>query len=68
MPDVDGIEIIQAARRQEPGPRIIAISGGGRISAEQCLNLANAFGADAAFRKPVDLAALARSVVPAAER
>lgn len=54
MPDVDGIELIVAAQKQTPVPRIIAISGGGKFSADHCLLLAQSLGATIALRKPVD--------------
>ena len=50
MPEQEGIETIQALRREFPDIGIIAISGafGGR-----CLSTAKALGADAALDKPV---------------
>jgi CheY-like chemotaxis protein len=50
MPEQEGIEVIQALRRDAPGVGIIAISGafGG-----QFLKVAQALGADAVLSKPV---------------
>jgi DNA-binding response OmpR family regulator len=53
MPDTDGIEAIERIRARWPTMRIIAISGGGRISAEHCLEMAHQIGADAYLRKPL---------------
>ncbi len=52
MPDVDGLEIIQELRRGDPGVRILAISGGGRIDAEDYLSVARKFGAAEVLSKP----------------
>ena len=50
MPEQEGIETIQALRRDVPGLGIIAISGafGG-----QYLKMAGKLGADAVLKKPV---------------
>jgi DNA-binding response OmpR family regulator len=58
MPEMDGIETIQAVRRENPDAKIIAISGGGRNSPEDYLVLAEHFGADRTFTKPVECKAL----------
>ena len=55
MPDVDGGAFIVWSRATAPRLRIIAISGGGAYSAESCLAVAEGLGAEATFRKPVDL-------------
>lgn len=67
MPDVDGLEVIHAARqhRTRTAPRIVAMSGGGRISAHDCLEMAATLGADACVRKPIAPSALARLLQPA---
>ena len=62
MPNVDGIEVIGAAKRLAQPPLILAMSGGGRVSADECLSLATGLGADAAFTKPIDYAALVRAI------
>jgi len=67
MPEVDGVEMILEAKRQPKPPRIIGISGGGKFSAEHYLALADTFGADASFRKPLDFAAVARAIDVAGE-
>ena len=53
MPDVDGVELIEQARKLSSPPAIIAISGGGKASADFYLNLARAVGADLCLRKPI---------------
>ena len=59
MPEQEGLETIQALRRDMPGIGIIAISGalGGRY-----LKTARLLGADAVLNKPVSAAALLASV------
>lgn len=52
MPDADGLETIQHLRRLRPTPRIIAMSGGGRISSKDYLKLAAALGARRTLTKP----------------
>ena len=52
MPNKEGIETILEFRRNHPGLRIIAMSGGGRNSAQDYLKLAKSFGADYVLTKP----------------
>jgi CheY-like chemotaxis protein len=52
MPEMEGIETIQALRQKCPGIPIIAISGGGRLGPEDYLSLAGQIGADRTFAKP----------------
>ena len=52
MPETDGIETIIAMRRANPGTRIIAISGGGRVGDTDYLTLARKFGAVQVIAKP----------------
>jgi CheY-like chemotaxis protein len=59
MADVDGLEAITMFRREHPAVRIIAMSGGGaHFQNESYLETARVAGADAAFRKPFEMAAL----------
>ncbi len=53
MPDKDGIETIMELRRDLPGVKIIAISGGGFAGPESYLELARHLGARRVFAKPV---------------
>ena len=52
MPDVEGVETIIQLRKDCPDVKIIAISGGGRISAFSHLALAQGFGVKKTLVKP----------------
>jgi CheY-like chemotaxis protein len=53
MPDGDGLEVIQAAKRAQPGVRIIVMSGGGLyLQPADCIKMATTLGAHAAVAKP----------------
>lgn len=53
MPDMDGIEIIAAAKKLRAGLPIIAISGGGNLmSSHDCLRMAKMIGARVVLAKP----------------
>jgi CheY-like chemotaxis protein len=52
MPEVEGIETIIQLRKDNPDVKIIAISGGGRISAYSHLSLAEKFGVKKTLVKP----------------
>jgi len=52
MPQKEGIETIREIRERAPGVKIIAISGGGMSHNLMFLDVARAFGADAALAKP----------------
>lgn len=52
MPDMDGIELIRALREEDPDAKIIAISGGGKVSSQHYLHLADRLGADCVLAKP----------------
>jgi DNA-binding response OmpR family regulator len=62
MPDMDGIEVIRTFKRENPMVNIISISGGGRVSAVDYLDLAKKLGVHYTFEKPVDREALLRAV------
>jgi DNA-binding response OmpR family regulator len=53
MPEKEGLETIFELRRRYPKLKIIAISGGGRISPEGYLPGAKLLGADMVFQKPL---------------
>jgi len=53
MPEKEGLETILELRKKNPGLKIIAISGGGRISPEGYLPGAKLLGADMVFQKPL---------------
>ena len=61
-PEQEGLETITALRRDYPGLKIIAISGGGRIGPEAYLPAARELGADRVFSKPFDVRELAETV------
>jgi len=52
MPEKEGIETIQEIKRDFPHIRILAISGGGRGSAQDYLALAKGMGANLTLNKP----------------
>ena len=66
MPNREGVETILAMKAKAPGVRILAISGGGRLGAEEILGLASRLGADAVLPKPfraADILAVARGLL-----
>lgn len=52
MPEKDGLEVMTDLRREHPKVRIIATSGGGRISSNSYLHIAQKSGAHALLSKP----------------
>ena len=54
MPEKEGIETIIELKRNFPDVKIIAISGGGRITPEGYLSMAKRLGANRTFEKPVE--------------
>ncbi len=62
MPETEGIETIRELKRRNPDVKIIAISGGGRNSPEGYLEMAEAFGVNRTFMKPVFKNKLMRAV------
>lgn len=59
MPGVDGLALIKACRRSQPGLDILGMTGGGPgLSTETMLTLAEVWGARKVFYKPFDDAAL----------
>ena len=52
MPEKEGIETIIELKRDYPGIKIIAISGGGRIDPKDYLYLAEKLGAQITLEKP----------------
>jgi CheY-like chemotaxis protein len=55
MPDKDGLEVMADLRRHHPEVRIIASSGGGRVSSDSYLHIARKSGAHALLSKPFTL-------------
>ena len=62
MPDTDGLEMIQRLREMNPKVRVLAISGGGRVEAEEYLSVARKFGAVGILPKPFTAAELRQAV------
>jgi DNA-binding response OmpR family regulator len=54
MPEMDGVETIQAVLRESPAVKIIAISGGDRNPPDNYLTLAKYLGDDRTFTKLVE--------------
>jgi len=68
MPDKEGLETIQLFRRNHAETKILAVSGGGRVNANDLLKIAEQFGADAVLAKPFtqeQLAAALQKLLPA---
>ena len=55
MEEMDGVEIIMEIRENYPDIKIIAMSGGSKISSEDYLESAADLGADRVFAKPFAL-------------
>jgi len=53
MPEKEGIETIIELRQDFPDVKIIAISGGGRTGTKDYLHMAQIFGVQRTFTKPV---------------
>jgi DNA-binding NtrC family response regulator len=52
MPEKEGLETIREMKRLQPDLKIIAMSGGGKISADNYLETAKIFGASVVLEKP----------------
>ena len=62
MPEKEGLETILELRQEFSNAKIIAISGGGKLSPEGYLKVASDFGAEYAFPKPVPTDELVKAV------
>lgn len=62
MPEMDGLEVIQAIQKMNPILPIIAISGGMRDIPINFLSHAQRFGACRIFEKPVSLSAILSTI------
>jgi len=62
MPEVEGVETIIQLRKNYPDVKIIAISGGGRISAYSHLYIAEKFGVQKTLAKPFSIDDLSLAV------
>jgi len=52
MPEKEGVETIEELRQKYPAVKIVAMSGGGRVSASDYLKIATAMGANRTLAKP----------------
>lgn len=52
MPEMDGLELIQEVKQCCPQMKIIAMSGGGRCSPQDYLEISGALGVSATIAKP----------------
>ena len=52
MPEKEGLETIREMKRLQSGLKIIAMSGGGKITADNYLQTAKLFGASRILEKP----------------
>ena len=55
MPEKEGLETIMELKQIEPGLKIIAMSGGGRVDAGDYLPMAEMLGASATLAKPFEV-------------
>ncbi len=62
MPEKDGMEAIIEFKKNLPGTKIIAISGGAKIGPYSYLMMAQRLGADRIFTKPLDRGELLAAV------
>lgn len=67
MPDREGTDIVLEVTRRSPETKILVVSGGGRSSAEDYLELALQLGAHDALAKPFGKKALAAKVAALAK-
>lgn len=62
MPEMDGVETIIMLRREFPGIKVIAMSGGGRRRAEDYLPAAHRLGAHHVIEKPFEIQPLLAAI------
>jgi DNA-binding response OmpR family regulator len=62
MPEKEGIETIMEIKEKFEGTRIIAMSGGGVVAAQDYLKIAELLGAEESYTKPLDLRGLVEKV------
>jgi DNA-binding response OmpR family regulator len=67
MPEQEGIQTILELRKLNPRVKVIAISGGGRVSSDDYLELAKKVGALETFSKPLALAEFFAAIKAAVE-
>lgn len=62
MPEMEGMQTIRELRKKDRQIPLIAMSGGGRMNADDYLDTARIIGADRTFRKPFTRDALLTAV------
>lgn len=62
MPDHDGLEVIRTIKAMHKSCKIIAISGGGGMAAQDLLSIAGALGVDDTLSKPFSVELLVEKV------
>jgi CheY-like chemotaxis protein len=62
MPDRDGIETIREIKKRSPFAKVIAMSGGTRMTNRSFLDIAHKLGADRILAKPFHASALSEIV------
>jgi DNA-binding response OmpR family regulator len=62
MPDMEGIETIRELRKLDPDVKIIAMSGGGTVQANEYLHMAAMFGARRTIQKPFEIRVILEAV------
>lgn len=62
MPEMEGMQTIRELRKRDPNVPLIAMSGGGRVNADDYLDTARLMGANHSLRKPFSRAALLDAV------
>ena len=62
MEEMDGVEIILEIRENYPDVKIIAMSGGNKISSEDYLESASELGTDRIFTKPFALSDMLNAI------
>lgn len=63
MPEKEGLETIREMKRMRPDLKIIAMSGGGKISADNYLEAAKIFGASRVLEKPFSQKTMVMAVI-----
>jgi len=62
MPETDGLETITKVRKEFPNVKIIAMSGGTRLTDRDYLPVASRLGAHRILHKPMDAALFLKTV------
>lgn len=62
MPETDGLEVLMTLRKTNPGVKVVVVSGGGRTSAKDYLEMAKMLGADKVLYKPITATDLSEAI------